>query len=650
MIDLDEEQRAAAEDPAPQLWISAGPGAGKTRVLAARVAHLVTSGRFAPTQVAAVSYTRSMAADLRRRIALAMPESVPCVACSGEGRVDGFDCAECLGAGRIETRLPAVGTLHSLAAGWVRAALRGNLSGAEEIGALRWTQGPDFQIAQPEDVDDLVDVAHHETRKKIPKRDLRAALRLHGPDLVPFTPRTEARRQLAVRNLVTFDDLLRMLHAMVLSARAPEGPPHLCAAVCCLVIDEAQDLSPQHWTILDDWRPRGLTVALDDAQSIYRFMHLRSPADYAATAMARGRLAAAPARHEIGRNYRSARSIVTDTRRIRRVLAADGACSDLEMVPVRPDVPGAVVVEEGDDTSVRSHVAGLIGTEPIFAAEETFAPHQVAVLGRTWEELEAVAEELKAAGIPHAIPERGRDRWASLAGRAVVALARAASRGAIDDQDARTVLRAFGHGDPVPVVAEALLRAMRAGVSLLEALDQHPLARAGLPAGWWPGIATAGTVGRLAEMIEHAELLGGRALAAAARAMASWSGVAFAGEAEDQEPATPGGWLEWLASDESNSVVQMREGHVVLTTVHGAKGLEWPAVVVIGACEGSIPGRMDRSLDDIAEAGRVLYVAATRARDALRIVCPSVLREKVRTPSRWLVSAGLIDAPAPPAT
>jgi DNA helicase-2/ATP-dependent DNA helicase PcrA len=649
MLELDDRQLAAATSPAEQVFISAGPGAGKTRILAARASHLVASG-VDGRRITALTYTRSMASDLRARIASAMPDLVRCQACDGTGELTGFTCGACLGNGGSRPTQPVVGTLHSLAAGWVRRALKGDLAGAGHVLALRWVQTPDFGIAQPEDVDDLVEVAYQELRKRVTKRVLRAGLKAHGADLERFTEKTEARRQLAIRGLVTFSDLLVMLMRVVSAPALPGGPPRLADEIPQMIVDEGQDLSPMHWAIIDAWGPTGLTVAGDDAQAIYSFMHDETRADFPGVPLFQQRLAAARARLDVGRNYRSVRSIVTDCRRVRRQLTDDGACSDLDLQPIRPDEPGSVVIEADEPGGGASfHVQGLLegGAHPA-AGQRAFRPEEIAVLARTWEELEAVGAELKELGIPFAIPERGRDRWRSHAGRAVVAMARSADRGFIDEMDARTVLRVLGHADPARIVRDAMFAATQERKSLARALDHHPAARAGLPAGWWPNILEKKITSMLAAHIEEADVLGGRPLVEAAREMTTWQPVSRTGEEDDPAPATPGDWLCWLASDESNCNVQMREGHVVLTTIHGAKGLEWPAVVLVGASEGSLPspGRMDTTDEDVAEAGRILYVGMTRARDVLRVICPSNIRGKPRSPSRWLVRARLIESPA----
>jgi DNA helicase-2/ATP-dependent DNA helicase PcrA len=65
------------------------------------------------------------------------------------------------------------------------------------------------------------------------------------------------------------------------------------------------------------------------------------------------------------------------------------------------------------------------------------------------------------------------------------------------------------------------------------------------------------------------------------------------------------------------------EDYLVLSTIHSAKGLEWDVVHVIHAADGMIPSDMSTGDDDeIEEERRLLYVALTRARDALHVTYP----------------------------
>ncbi|HZA56752.1 MAG TPA: ATP-dependent helicase [Candidatus Udaeobacter sp.] len=65
------------------------------------------------------------------------------------------------------------------------------------------------------------------------------------------------------------------------------------------------------------------------------------------------------------------------------------------------------------------------------------------------------------------------------------------------------------------------------------------------------------------------------------------------------------------------------EGPLVLSTVHSAKGLEWHSVFIIWALEGRFPSFYNINSDEeLEEERRLLYVAATRAKENLFITYP----------------------------
>jgi DNA helicase-2/ATP-dependent DNA helicase PcrA len=66
-----------------------------------------------------------------------------------------------------------------------------------------------------------------------------------------------------------------------------------------------------------------------------------------------------------------------------------------------------------------------------------------------------------------------------------------------------------------------------------------------------------------------------------------------------------------------------RQSHLILSTIHSAKGLEWKAVFVIWAVDGRFPSAYAEGSDDeLDEERRLMYVALTRAKDHLTVTYP----------------------------
>lgn len=85
------------------------------------------------------------------------------------------------------------------------------------------------------------------------------------------------------------------------------------------------------------------------------------------------------------------------------------------------------------------------------------------------------------------------------------------------------------------------------------------------------------------------------------------------------------GFLDDLTLDPpaSSADIDPEKKHETLTlsTVHSSKGLEWPVVIIIWVMEGRFPSSMAyKNPADLEEERRLMYVAATRAKDQL-IMC-----------------------------
>jgi DNA helicase-2/ATP-dependent DNA helicase PcrA len=81
------------------------------------------------------------------------------------------------------------------------------------------------------------------------------------------------------------------------------------------------------------------------------------------------------------------------------------------------------------------------------------------------------------------------------------------------------------------------------------------------------------------------------------------------------------------------------EGYVTLSTVHSAKGLEWNTLFVIWMRDGWFPSMQASDVfEDLEEEKRLLYVAATRAKQNLYFTYPLSAHEGYESNFSWGVS------------
>ena len=94
---------------------------------------------------------------------------------------------------------------------------------------------------------------------------------------------------------------------------------------------------------------------------------------------------------------------------------------------------------------------------------------------------------------------------------------------------------------------------------------------------------------------------------------------------------------------------------VTLSTLHAAKGLEWPHVLLVGVSEGMLPFRQDEAktkpeeiVTRLEEERRLMYVGITRARNTLVVSWPRRKKKGRDTvagePSRFIKEMALDQA------
>lgn len=328
---LDRAQTAAATSPADRLLVIAGPGSGKTRTIAGRVAYHLACG-VPPWRLLAVTFTNRAADELRSRL----PDS--------EGlwsHTFHAACARILSDRRGGGGVPDGFTVAD------PASCRRLLAESADAQAVEAAGGSLRHLVRA--------VSRHKTGGD-------------GTAAVAQTAAayTEALRQ---RRQVDFDDLLVAVDRLASDPAA--GVDRLFDAV---VVDEFQDTSPiQYRLLLRLARYGQLTCVGDPDQAIYAFRG-------AAPAVVERFLDDHPDGTVVtlDTNYRSSRQIVA---------AAAGLASGRHAAAVSGDGPAPQVIRAADDRDEAATAAGIIaardGSRAVLARTHwLLAPVEAALVSR----------------------------------------------------------------------------------------------------------------------------------------------------------------------------------------------------------------------------------------------------------------------------
>ena len=83
--------------------------------------------------------------------------------------------------------------------------------------------------------------------------------------------------------------------------------------------------------------------------------------------------------------------------------------------------------------------------------------------------------------------------------------------------------------------------------------------------------------------------------------------------------------IERLADKKEGKEITGKQDSLLITSIHRAKGLEWPLVILPGLEEGVVPFRQDKGdqeAEDIEDERRLFYVGMTRAQEELCLTYP----------------------------
>jgi DNA helicase-2/ATP-dependent DNA helicase PcrA len=594
---LNPEQKTAVLHERGPMLVLAGAGSGKTRVITHRLARLVETGAD-PRTIVAVTFTNKAADEMRER-------------------------ARRLLAGR--PLVSFVGTFHS----WALRFLRRHAAAAG--------LPPRFSIADSADQLALVKEAMGElgiSDQVLTPGSVRARISAAKNALVTASAFASSatdwagerigrvyllyEKKLASAGALDFDDLI--FRAVRLMRDRPEVFASERARVRHLLIDEYQDTNTSQDALVKllGQGADSLAAVGDEDQAIYRWRGaevehiLRFDEDFPGARIV-----------PLERNYRStsgileaASGLVANNRRRRpkRLFADRGAGARVRLWRF-----------DEDRTEAEEVVRAL-------AAREERG--DVAVLYRTNAQSRSFEEELVRRRIPYVVVggmkfyERAEVKDAlaylrlaarpedDLAFRRVVNVpARGIGQATLDriSNSARETGRSWWEvtADPPAELTERAKTSLGRFRHLLADLKES--AERDLPSVVLEHLLEVTGLAALYESSELPEDVGRR------ENLAELVSSAREFERRSPEGATLADYLDSVSLATDADAAAGGRG-VTLSTLHAAKGLEFPSVFVVGLEEGYLPhGQSGEDEDELEEERRLLYVGMTRAKDELTL-------------------------------
>ena len=628
---LNPAQREAVEHVHGPLLVLAGAGSGKTRVLTTRIASLIDRHGVPPERIFAVTFTNKAAGEMKHRI------------------------------GQLLDRDPSglwIGTFHSLSARLLR----------REAGFLGFTAR--FTIYDEDDrlslIRRIMEQRNHPPKTFTPRAVQSiissAKNRMVAPSALaassPFDRLIQVSADvygalgpaLRAANAMDFDDLL--LHPLTLFREHPDRLALYRERFQFVLVDEFQDTNRAQYELIRLLAAHGNVCAVgDDDQSIYgwRGADVRNmrdfQEDFPGTKLVR-----------LEENYRSTQ-IVLDA--ANGVIAENSGRIGKTLRTRRKGGELVTVLAAADERDEAEWIAREL--ERRSAASDS-GYRDAAVLYRTNAQSRAFEEAFRRAGIPYRLVGA-----TSFYDRREVKDLLAYLRLVANPADDEAFLRAIGI--PRRGVGETSLsvlgtQAAAWGKPLLETArvasavqELRPNVReafqnfAAFIDGFTEGarqLPPAEVLEQIIRAIDYEAVLQAEGPEGAERwenvrelvaSAANWSEVVVPEEDDDGTPLER--FLAEAALLSSHDTIEGADDGVTMMTLHTAKGLEWPVVVLAGLEDGLFPlARAAEQPDGIEEERRLCYVGLTRAKDKLYVTWARARRRggelRPGAPSRFL--------------
>jgi DNA helicase-2/ATP-dependent DNA helicase PcrA len=603
--DLNPAQREAVEALDGPVLMLAGAGTGKTKALVARIIHLVRQGRAFPNQILAVTFTNKAAREMKNRILAQLGEAA-------EG-------------------MAWMGTFHSLSVKILRR--HAELVGLKSSFTILDT---DDQIRLLKQV--IADANIDE--KRWPARLLSGLIdswknRAWMPERVPASEASafnhrgtelyEAyQNRLRTLNAVDFGDIL--LHCVTIFQKHPDVLQDWQRRFRYILVDEYQDTNVAQylWLRLIAQGHHNICCVGDDDQSIYGWRGaevgniLRFEQDFPGAVVVR-----------LEQNYRSTPHILAAASAVIK-----GNANRLGKTLWTTETKGEKVrlIGHWDGEEEARWIGEQIEDLQRGRLGHPLSLDDIAILVRASHQMRAFEDRFLTIGMPYRVI--GGPRFYE---RQEIRDAMAYFRLAVSPGDDLAFERVInlpkrGLGDKAQATINQAARA--AGVSLLDGAREC-LAHGAIGGKGGAALRTfVANVDRWTEIAqsEHDHIRLAETILEESGYTDMWQ--------QDKTPEAPGrldnlkelikaleqfenltGFLEHVSLIMENETEEQAE-KVTIMTLHGAKGLEFPAVFLPGWEEGLFPSQ--RSMDEAGQKGleeerRLAYVGITRAEELCTI-------------------------------
>ena len=672
-IPLNEKQRDAANHRGAAYLLQAGPGTGKTRTLVARVERLLEEG-VDPRRILLLTFSNKAAGEMTERIATKRPKEAAAL-CIGTFHSFGLDILRRFNdrcglpadprlmdrteaVELLENEFPRLGLVHYR-----------NLYDPSQTAA-------DILTAVSRAKDEVVDAVGYQALADQMRATATDSSAVEAAEKAAEIAKVYARYEelKAVAKCVDFGDLVMRPVLLLESDEAVRV--QLQSDYDHILVDEYQDVNRSSVRLLTALKPAGfnLWVVGDAKQSIYRF---RGASSFNMSRFGREDFPGA-VRDSLEQNYRSTSEVV----RAFSTFAAGMAAADGEK-PLGADrgasgqLPESVTV--GSTPLLTAAIAD--GIEDLRA--QGYRYRDQAVLCRGNDRLSDVGRELERAGIPvlflGSLFERPEVKdlvalLTLLVDRRAMGLVRTACWPEFQ-MGLEDAVRVFDHLRSTGAEPGAWRLGAPANMSSggLAALSALKTALAGFDATSQPWTVLATLL--LDRTRLAARIAASTSVAEQAQGIAIWQFMNFV----RVQPNGHGLPIQRL-SDRVRRLLRLRDDRdlrqlpaaaqgidaVRLMTIHGSKGLEFPAVHIAGVNKDSIPGSVrttkypppagmvtggQGTAEDIARAAHteeqecLFYVAMSRARNRLAFYAATgTANGRARPLSPFLERIGPVDS------